>query len=82
MITDKYIDEKLAAEISCVTTRTVPFAFANRQVGAGSLTVIPIVPVGGFEVNEKQVSLQPTSEIANGAEAKKRNFKRLSRRQG
>src|SRR4029077_13277981 len=30
--------------------------------------------------NEKHASLQPTSEIANGTEARKRNFNRLSRR--
>jgi len=42
-----------------------PFAFASVQLGLGSLALLPIVPVGGFEVKVKQVLLHPVSQIAN-----------------
>jgi hypothetical protein len=39
------------------------------QVGLGPPALISTVPVGGFELNVKQVLLQPTIQTANSSAA-------------
>jgi hypothetical protein len=51
-----------------------PFARVSVQAGFGSPALTLIVPVGGFEVNVKQVLLQPASDVPNNVDAHSRSL--------
>jgi len=57
-------EQKLHVGTVCTAKRTAP-PVVSVHVGLGSLALMPIVPVSGFEVKVKQVLLQPVSQTAN-----------------
>lgn len=52
--------------IVCTAKRMAPVAFVSVQAGWGSPALMPIVPVGGFEVKLKHV-LQPVDPAARSS---------------
>lgn len=57
-----------------------PVAFVSEQAGWGSPALMPIVPVGGFEVKVKHVLLQPATQTANSSVTRREGFKQLEQR--
>jgi hypothetical protein len=59
------------------STLTATLAFVSVQVGLGSLALMLIVPVGGFEVKVKHVLLQAVSHRANSSVGQNGRFQQL-----
>ena len=73
-------EQELHIGIVCITRRTAPFARVSVQAGFGSPALTLMVPVGGFEVKVKQVSLQPASDVPNSVDAQNRSTQTPGRR--